>query len=206
MYRRPARCIGLGGVDRLAMPGEQVSLGRVHRPAIPIDFALGRRDVFAPIFVVVKQRATDAERIPLENRALPQWRQHCPCSTLPTPFDQVFDQFDVAPSGKIASNSSAVAWNALKVAFEAPSMIWMFFMMSQGIGSAFSDGPALGKKGCARPHRIGRRTGIQMGELSLNTGPSLHLRERSDSDGSPRTVRASGCPQSLPCPCSDRHP
>ncbi len=51
----------------------------------------------APILIVVEQGAVNAERIALEDRAVPERRQHRPGSLFPKPVDQIFDQFHVAP-------------------------------------------------------------------------------------------------------------
>jgi hypothetical protein len=70
----------------------------------------------------------DAERIAFQDWPIPDRFNRRPRSHFSQTGEEVLREFDVATIWKIASNSASVAWKMLKVAFSAPSMIWMFFI------------------------------------------------------------------------------
>ena len=90
----------LGGVDKLAVLGEQVTLGLVDRAISPVHLALRRRYGIPSMVIVVEQGSMDSERLALQDWAAPNRRQHGTCGLFANSFDQVFDQLHVAPVGE----------------------------------------------------------------------------------------------------------
>ena len=84
-YARRYGLSDLGGIDELAMRSEQVSLGLVERPAVPVDLSFCWRDVVTVFLIIIDPCAVDATGV-AHGDAHPSWRDLWrPCGPIALP-------------------------------------------------------------------------------------------------------------------------